>query len=254
MRQALTALALGGLLFTAACCGTETSGSDSTSDLSQSLLSEPSDDGRSSVVAGDPALQDDGGPRVRVSEVGFNRGQSEALVKVVEMSDYGCGYCRRFHQETFPTLLSDYIEAGMVEWKFVPYVTGMFDNSLAATEAAECVYAQDPDAFERINTRLWDDQSAWKGASDPAPVVRGWVAELGLDMPSFDSCVAEDHQIPRIAESTRLARQIGVRGTPTFVIIGYPPIQGALPLETFRQVLDQVYLEMQGEEEGAGGP
>ena len=98
----------------------------------------------------------------------------------------------------------------------------------------------------RLNRRLWDEQRAWKGASDPAPVVRGWASELALDMTAFDACLAEDQQIPRIAASTTLARQIGVRGTPTFVILGYPPIQGALPLETFREVLDMVYAESEG--------
>jgi protein-disulfide isomerase len=238
----LAAVALCGVLGASACGETQSS-DDSTADLSQSLLTQPQDDGSSSVIAGDPAVQDDGGPRVRVAEVGFNRGVEEALVKVVEMSDYGCGYCRQFHQETFPAILAEYIETGMVEWKFVPYITGMFDNSLTATEAAECTYAQDPEAFERLNRRLWDDQRDWKGAGDPAPVVRGWVAELGIDMAAFDACVADDTRIPRIAASTTLARQIGVRGTPTFVILGYPPIQGALPLETFREVLDMVHAE-----------
>lgn len=242
MRYMLTALALCGVLGVAACGGSESS-DDSTADLSQSLLTQAQDDGSSSVIAGNPAAQDDGGPRVRVAEVGFNRGVEEAPVKVVEMSDYGCGYCRQFHQETFPAILAEYIETGMVEWKFVPYITGMFDNSLTATEAAECTYAQDPEAFERLNRRLWDDQPDWKGAGDPAPVVRGWVADLGIDMAAFDGCVGDDTRIPRIAASTTLARQIGVRGTPTFVILGYPPIQGALPLETFREVLDMVHAE-----------
>lgn len=251
MRQALTALVLCGVVSAAACSGADNS-DDSTADLSESLLTQPTDDGSSTVIAGDPAGQDDGGPRVRVAEVGFNRGVEEALVKVVEMSDYGCGYCRQFHEETFPSILAEYIETGMVEWKFVPYITGMFDNSLTATEAAECTYVQDPDAFERLNARLWGDQRDWKGAGDPAPVVRGWVAELGIDMGAFDTCVADDASIPRVAASTTLARQIGVRGTPTFVILGYPPIQGALPLETFREVLDMVHAEAEAAAAGDG--
>lgn len=252
IRNALCAIALCGALTVG--CADSGSVEDSTSDLSQSLLTQPADDGRSTLIGGDPALQDDGGPRVRVSEVGFNRGVEEAPVKVVEMSDYGCGYCRQFHQQTFPAILSEFIEAGKVEWKFVPYITGMFDNSLVATEAAECTYAQDVDAFERLNRRLWDDQSAWKGSGDPEPVVRAWAAELGIDMAAFDTCLAQDQRIDRIAAATTLARQIGVRGTPTFVILGYPPIQGALPLETFREVLNMVYAESEGAGEGGARP
>lgn len=239
------------LTFTAIACseGEQTSG---TEDLNRALLAQPAGDGQSTPVAADPSLVDEG-QRVTVSEVGFNRGEASAPVKVVEMSDYGCGYCRKFHEETFPVLLSQFIETGMVEWKFVPYITGMFDNSLAATEAAECTLAQDLEAFEALNGRLWDEQAVWKRGDEPESVVRGWVAELGVDMDAFDSCVADDERVGRIAASTTLARQIGVRGTPTFIVVGYPPLQGALPTETFQQILSAVHAEVT-REAGDGGP
>jgi len=208
--------------------------------LSRDLLAQPVSDGRTTPVTGDPALSGQEA-RVPVSEVGVNRGLVEAPVKVVEMSDYGCGYCRKFHEETFPTLMKEFVDAGKVEWKFVPFITGMFDNSLAATEAAECTLAQDEAAFERINDRLWEQQAAWKGSDAPESVVRGWADELGIDMMAFDRCVERDERLPRIASATTLAQQLGVRGTPTFVVVGYPPLQGALPLDTFREVLTAVY-------------
>jgi protein-disulfide isomerase len=40
-----------------------------------------------------------------------------------------------------------------------------------------------------------------------------------------------------------LARQVGVRGTPTFFVVGYQPLQGALPTEAFRQLLTMVYAD-----------
>lgn len=215
-------------------------------DTTRSLLAQPVGDGMSTpIVPGDGGAS--GAPQISVAEVGINRGSIEAPIKVVEMSDYGCGYCRKFHDETFPTLLADFIESGKVEWKFVPYITGMFENSLAATEAAECTYAQSPQAFETLNTRLWDEQAAWKGSATPDAVVRGWVTELGVDMAAFDSCLTSDDRLPRIAAATTLARQIGVRGTPTFVVIGWPPLQGALPTQTFVDLLSAAYAQVMAE-------
>lgn len=214
-----------------------------TEDTTRSLLATPPGDGMSTALAVDEAMGTQG-PLVPVSEVGFNRGVETALVKVVELSDYGCGFCRKFHEESFPTLLTEFIESGKVEWKFVPYITGMFDNSLVVTEAAECTYLQDSEAFERLNSRLWDQQSDWKGSGEPEVVVRDWVGELGIDMVAFDACLASDSQINRIASSTTLARQLGIRGTPTFVVIGWPPLQGALPLSMFQEVLNAAHAQL----------
>jgi protein-disulfide isomerase len=253
--ERIATLVLCGTLVASSACSEAESEAADTSSLSRSLLAEPLDDGSSTIIAADPALADDGGPRVPVSMVGFNRGSEEAPVKVVEMSDYGCGYCRQFHEESFPTLMDQFIESGMVEWKFVPYVTGMFEHSLVATEAAECTYVQNTEAFETLNRRLWLEQAAWKRSNNAEAVVHDWVAQLGIDMGAFQACVEQDEQLPRIAASTTLAGQLGVRGTPTFIVLGYPPLQGALPLETFQEILTLVYnenVQIMQQKDGAG--
>ena len=242
------------LTLTAACADGEAGDTGGTESLTRDLLAQPAGDGQSTPLAVDPSLAQEG-QRVMVSDVGFDRGAVEAPVKVLELSDYGCGYCRRFHEQTFPTLVDEFIETGMVEWKFVPFVTGMFENSVAATEAVECTYVQSADAFEELNRRMWDEQSAWKGSDDPQSLIRGWVSELGIDMDAYDSCVADDEQLGRVASSTTLAQQLGVRGTPTFIVLGYPPLQGALPTEVFQQVLTAVHERaVQAATPGAEGP
>ena len=47
-------------------------------------------------------------------ELGYNRGAVEAPLKVIEFSDFGCGFCRRFHQESFPTLKEQFIDTRMI--------------------------------------------------------------------------------------------------------------------------------------------
>src|SRR5690606_35079721 len=180
---------------------------------------------------------------VPVDDLGFDYGTTGAPVRVLEMSDFGCGYCRQFHLETWPTLREEFVEDGRVEWKFVPYVTGMFDNSLAATRAAECALEQSEEAFEALGERIWRDQREWKGSGDAAALIRGWAVEEGVDAAPYDTCLAEGRRFDRVAAGGRLARELGVRGTPTFFVIGYPPLQGALPLETFRQVLTAVHAQ-----------
>jgi protein-disulfide isomerase len=177
-----------------------------------------------------------------ISSLGVDRGSPDAPVRIVEFSDYGCGYCRKFHQETWPVLAKDFVDTGKVEWKFLPFVLGMFDNSSHALLAAECALEQGMGPFEDMNGRIWDDQQTWKKSSDAARVLRGFAEEAGLDLKRYGGGGRDG----RIAAANQLARQVGVRGTPTFFIVGYPPIQGALPTETFRKVLDMVYADATG--------
>jgi len=176
--------------------------------------------------------------------MGFNLGSWEAPVKVIELSDFGCGYCRQFHQMTFPELREQFIDTGMVEWKFMPFVAGMFANSLAVSEVAECTLEQGAEPFEVLADRLWEGQAEWKASDEPETVVRPWVAELEIDMAEFDRCLADDRRIGRIAAATAFARQAGVRATPTFLVIGYGPLQGALPFDVFREFLNLVYEDL----------
>lgn len=242
------------VLLTLSACGEPEQEGPRTDETSANLLaSVPSTDmsemPTGSLPPGSPRV---GAPRqsIDVASLGFDRGSKESPIRVVEMSDYGCGYCRKFHMETWPVLLEEFIETGKVEWKFLPFVNGMFENSPAATLAAECALEQSDELFVSMNTSVWDSQREWKSAAEPEPVLRALAQEAGADMGSYDSCVSEERRIDRINAASALSRQLGVRGTPTFFVVGYPPLQGALDTETFTQVLNLVYEEATG---GSGG-
>lgn len=179
-----------------------------------------------------------------VALLGMNQGSPDAPVRVVEFSDYGCGYCRKFHQETWPTLVRQFLDAGKVEWKFLPYVSGMFRNSTAATTAAECALEQGETPFRTMSSLIWEHQAEWKGAGDPTPILRGLAREAGADVRRYDTCLAEGRRAQRVDAAAALAMRNGVRATPTFFVIGYPPLQGALPTDVFVQVLNMIYDEV----------
>ena len=246
--RASTATLLAAVLI-AACGGGEPAAD--TEGTTRSLLNQ-SDlvGGPSTPVTGDPDLAARGGNPV-IPELGFNLGSMAAPLKLIEFSDYGCGYCRRFHMETFPTLREGFVDSGQVEWKFMPFITGMFENSLAVTEAAECTFEQGPALFEALSDLIWERQAEWKGSGEPEAVVRGWARELGADLDTLDGCLADDRRIQRIADATLVAQQLGVRGTPTFWLVGYGPLQGALPLEVFEGVLGAVLEQVEAARDSA---
>ena len=216
----------------AAACADAPAGGEGTEAASRELLAA------SSAAATEAAPQ-----TLDISELGMNRGDGDAPVRIIEFSDYGCGYCRKFHQETWPVLLRDFVDAGKVEWKFLPYVTGMFGNTTAATTAAECVLEQGDTLFHVMNSLIWDHQSEWKRSADPASVLRGLAHDTGAELLRYDSCLSQGRRTQRVEGANALARQIGVRATPTFFVVGYPPIQGALPTDAFVQIITMVYNE-----------
>ncbi len=180
-----------------------------------------------------------------LSDLGFDTGSPDAPVKVVELSDFGCGYCRVFTIETYPILYDEYIRTGKVHWKFVPTILGMFQNSVAATFAAEC--AGEQGMFEQMHWRLYQDQSEWKREDDPDPIFHRYAEEEGFDVGRFATCLAGDWRAARVRADMRVGRELGVRGTPMFLIDGYP-VSGALPVQMFRDILD-----IQLREKGVGG-
>src|SRR5687768_15071652 len=97
---------------------------------------------------------------VDLTGVGYDYGDPNAPVTVVEFSDFGCGYCAMFALETYPELERDYVDAGTVSWKQVPFITGMFPNSVEAARTAEC--AAEQGAYPAMHDRLYAEQRTWK--------------------------------------------------------------------------------------------
>jgi protein-disulfide isomerase len=167
--------------------------------------------------------------------MGYNLGSAEAPVKVLEFSDFGCGYCRMFHEESFPTIREVYVDAGYVEWKFIPFVLGMFPNGLEASIASEC--AGEQEHFFPMQDRLFGSQRGWRNSEDPYSFFSDLAEEEGLDVERFDGCVKGGWREKNVTDNIRLGQQAGARGTPHFIIDGRT-LPGAVPLEDFRALLD----------------
>lgn len=225
-----------------AACGEDRASDAATTGVSRGLLNQPQADDVATEF--DASGLPGSSPVLSVEQLGVNMGSEDAPIKVIEFVDFGCGFCRRFQLETFPTIRTEFIETEMIEWKFMPFITGTFRNSPVVSEAAECALAQEGALFSAFQDRLWQQQSDWKSSSDPLALARAWATSLGADGDSFDRCMAEDTRLERVRSATALARQMGIRGTPTFWVVGGGPVQGALPLETFRQLFTQLYAQL----------
>ena len=234
-------------------CGGDASGetADGTSGTTANLLDSRTDPGvggpsvptagARSTPGGAPSALARPQQDYDISQLGYNSGPAEAPVRIVEFSDFGCSYCRQFHEEVYHSLEESYMETGKVEWKYVPMILGIFPNAMEAGLTGECAGQQGQ--FPVMRDHLFEVQSEWKNSSDPMPLMFGYAEETGLDMAEFRACVEGDVARDKILAGTRISQQVGVRGTPTFFIVGYQPIPGMIPQDLFEQVLDTVYAE-----------
>ena len=134
------------LLVAALACGGsgagESAGSGDEPAVSEGRIAIPTSGLTPELLADSVLSRRPGAHEIPLHELGFQYGSPEAPISVVEFSDYGCGYCRRFQVETFPTLLTDFIEQGRVKWRYVTYLSGAFPKSLPAAMVAECAGEQ----------------------------------------------------------------------------------------------------------------
>jgi len=188
-----------------------------------------------------PASQTAPSQGIDVSEMGYTVGSESAPIRVIEFSDFGCGYCRRFHLNVYPTLREEYIESGHVQWKYIPFVLGIFPNGREAAVAGECVIRHGPDGFPGFRDRLFEDQSAWRDAEDPTDVFVEVAASQGVEPEPLRQCIREEAVMDRVRANNAAGRELGIRGTPSFLVNGFP-LHGAQPLEIFRTIFDDMAM------------
>jgi protein-disulfide isomerase len=173
------------------------------------------------------------------------RGDPKAPITLLEYSDFTCGFCEKFFHETFPKLLSEYIETGKVRFVYRDFPRGM-GSPLRAADAARC--AGEQHAYWPMHDRLFN--SGGQLAPDD---LKQYAKELNLQGEQFSECLASHRYMEDIEKDLRDAGSLGIRGTPAFVLfpttVPEDPhlilIPGAFPYETFKEEIDKL-LKLHG--------
>ncbi len=152
-------------------------------------------------------------------------GPESAPITIVEFSDYTCGYCRRFHVQTFQTLLEKYPDQIRFVYRDLP-VSGGYE----AAQAAEC--ADEQGAFWDFHDLLF---SGGLGFDENA--YRDYAETIGIDADSLMECVTEERYAEEVEADAQYAFNLGANGTPTFFINGIPLV-GAQPISEFIKIID----------------
>ena len=170
-------------------------------------------------------------------------GDPNAPISIIEFSDFQCPFCARFHIQTLPSILEEYVDQGKVKLIFRDFpIQNIHPNALPASVAAEC--ANEQGKFKEMHDKLFDNQKEWSGleTANAMLLFSQYALEIGLEQEIFDSCLTNGKYIEEIRNDLNDGRTYGVSGTPGFFIgndqIGYVELKGAQPFESFKKVID----------------
>jgi protein-disulfide isomerase len=171
-------------------------------------------------------------------------GNQDANVVLVEFADYECPYCRQFAGNTMKQIERDYIDNGRIGFVFRDFpIESSHPHAFSAALAALC--ASDQGHRWEMNHKLLSESSVLEREN----LFRN-AETLKLDMAKFDRCFSDEKTAVRLRERMREAGEIGIDGTPTFLvgirkpgsktIKGLRMIEGGYPYEVFKATLDML--------------
>ncbi|QPM89413.1 DsbA family protein [Pseudooceanicola algae] len=160
-------------------------------------------------------------------------GNPDGDVTLVEFMDYRCSYCRKAFEDVEQLVESD----GNIRFVLKEFPI-LGESSVAASRLA-------------IATRLESGDDAYKALHDAMMTYTGGFDEvastrllegLGLDPAPILARLSDDVIDEEIATTRRLAQQMNITGTPTFVLSD-TMLRGYLPLASMREMVADIRSE-----------
>ena len=151
-------------------------------------------------------------------------GNKDGDVTFVEFFDYNCGYCKRAMADMLDLIKTD--PKLKVVLKEFPVLS---EGSIEAAKVAVAARMQDPKKYLDFHTKLL-------GGRGPADKARAMAAakDAGLDTAKIEKDLATPEVKATIEENLKLAEDMGMNGTPSYVI-GKQIVIGAVGLEGLKE-------------------
>jgi protein-disulfide isomerase len=156
------------------------------------------------------------------------KGAKDALVTIVQWSDYQCPFCSRV-EPTINKVMEDYKGKVRVVWRDLPLP--FHPNALPSAIAARA--AGEQGKFWEMHDKLFADQ-----AHEDRATFEKYAQELGLNMGKFKAALDAQKGKEAIEADSAAGGKIGAHGTPAFFVNG-KFLSGAQPYEMFKAKIDE---------------
>ncbi|MGL4974102.1 MAG: DsbA family protein [Bosea sp. (in: a-proteobacteria)] len=158
-------------------------------------------------------------------------GDTSAPVTIIEYASLSCGFCAKFHLETWPTLRAKYVETGKV--RFIMREFPLDPLAMAGFMLARC----NDDKWYEVFDALYREKEQWAHARNAANAIVHTLTPLGVTVDNFNACVSKGDLYKSILAIQESGKKFGVSSTPTFFVNGAKH-QGALTLAQFDAILE----------------
>ena len=156
-----------------------------------------------------------------------SKGPEDALVTIVEWSDFQCPFCNRV-SPTLAQIEEEYGDRVRIVFKHMPL--SIHPQAPQAHAASEAAHRQG--RFWEMHDRIFANQRDLSAAT-----LESHARAIGLDMDRYAKDVADASVKARIDEDMKQAAGLNVTGTPSFFINGRF-LSGAQPFENFKRAID----------------
>jgi protein-disulfide isomerase len=182
------------------------------------------------------------------------KGAAEAPLVLVEYTDFQCPFCGRHFAATWPSLASEYVDAGKLRYLVRDFpLESIHPQAFEAAEAARC--AGDQGRYWEMHDALFQNQKALGQAQ-----LKQYAEGLGLDTAAFEACLEDGRHADAVRADLAEGQGAGITGTPTFFLAvegengalnTLRKIVGAQPYAAFAQAIEAA-LKEQAEAPGEG--
>lgn len=159
------------------------------------------------------------------------RGQANAPVTLIELSDYACGHCRNFNLDKAAIIDDKYVKTGKL--RYVSHVFALWPETQAAAAASLCANEQGKYWEFHHQAFVNQKQNGFPTTGD----LLAWGQQIGLDASRYADCVNSGRTLQDAQMSAFEGTRAGVSTTPTFFINGRA-IKGNAPLDEFERAIE----------------
>jgi protein-disulfide isomerase len=157
---------------------------------------------------------------------GVTLGNKDGDVTFVEFFDYNCGYCKRAMADMLDLMKND--SKLKVVLKEFPVLS---EGSVEAARVAVAVRMQDPSGKKYLD--FHQNLLGGRGQADKARAMAA-AKDAGLDTARIEKDLASPEVRATIEENMKLAEEMGLNGTPSYVI-GKQIVIGAVGLDSLKE-------------------